>query len=178
MRRWTTLAVALLALVLVAGAYAKPIKMKQQVPGNFTIGADCSFLPDGVVITGAGDGKSTDVFNEKKDGIATFSNHTVIRGHATDADGNSYKWVYDNSFKVTNSKADPGTFTGTMTDSFTLKPTGHGKQHNDISLANGFEANVTTDLAPPPDGIFVIDPTSSFGDPIDFDTGMPHCDPL
>ena len=176
MRRWTTLGVALLALVLVAGAYAKPIKVKQKIDGaSITITSEqCSFLPDGVVITGTGDGKSTDTSETKKNGLTTVSNHTTVRGHATDGDGNTYKWVYDNSWKVTNSQADPGTFLGTMTDSFTLKPTGHGKKHNGISLDNGFVADASTDL----NTFFLLDPVSSFGDPIDFDTGEAHCDPL
>jgi hypothetical protein len=47
---------------------------------------------------------------------------------------------------------------------------GHGPAH----LENGFIARITTDLGE----MFTFDPIHEFGDPIDFETGAPICDPL
>jgi hypothetical protein len=71
------------------------------------------------------------------------------------------------AFRVSNSIGDPGTFTGTMTDScFARRPSLH--------LSIGFIAAMTTNLS----NVFVFDPINSRGDPIDFADGSARCDPL
>ena len=65
---------------------------------------------------------------------------------------------------MSNSVGDPGTFTGTMTDHFSLAGP-------NLQLSNGFIANV--ELFP----VFHADFVNVRGDPIDAN-GNAHCDPL
>jgi hypothetical protein len=182
MRRWTTpavavLAVAAFALVLVGSAQAKRVKEKSKFDASFTLSWEqCPNLPAGTVITGSGKGKSTDTTEDKRDGTTTFSNHTTIRGEATDQSGNKYSFFYENSFKISNTLGDPETFSGKMDDLFSLDPKGHGKDKGPAQLENGFKAIFTVG----PAGAH-FDEISSFGDPLDFsesNNGAPICDPL
>ena len=50
----------------------------------------------------------------------------------------------------------------------------HDDDHGHRLLNNGFRAVFTTDNAT----FATFDPIRSFGDPIDFATGLAHCDPL
>ena len=93
-------------------------------------------------------------------------NATHIHGTSTDQAGNVYVFNYSNEFRVSNSIANPGVFSGMMTDHFSNSGSGPAK------LNNGFVANIQ--LAP----TFVVVPISSFGDPLSFPDGAPHCDPL
>jgi hypothetical protein len=89
-------------------------------------------------------------------------------GTATDQAGNAYVFNYANDFRVSNSGASPGVFSGRMTDSFSLAGQGPAKLHN------GFQAIFTTDF----DTLNTFDPLNSRGDPLDFATGAAACDPL
>lgn len=126
----------------------------------------CPNLPEGTVITGTGTGKSITKTTTDPDGITTVFNSTIAPGKATDQDGNRYRFVYKNRFSISNSEAEPGLFSGVMHDLFLLR--GSGPE----SLKNGFVAVFTTNSE------VTFDPISSFGDPIDFETGAAHCDPL
>ena len=86
---------------------------------------------------------------------------------APDQDGNRYRFLYSNQFRVSNTTADPDAYTGIMVDLFLLRGDGPAK------LRNGFLARITTDLEN-----FAFDPIFAFGDPIDFETGAAICDPL
>jgi hypothetical protein len=103
-----------------------------------------------------------------RNGVTTVMDTTHTRGTATDQAGNTYVFVYSNEFRVSNSTADPETFTGLMTDHFTLAGPGPAR------LSNGFTARLTTDLST----FFLFDPIHSVGDPISFPEGEAHCDPL
>jgi lipoprotein-anchoring transpeptidase ErfK/SrfK len=128
----------------------------------------CPNLSEGTSITWTGPLTSITRTRTDAGGITTVSNMSHASGVATDQDGNQYAFNYSNSFRVSNSIDDPGTFTGTMTDSFSLAGNGPARLHN------GFIAGLTTDLAT----FFAFDSVHSRGDPIDFDTVAAHCDPL
>jgi hypothetical protein len=72
-----------------------------------------------------------------------------------------------NSFRVSKT-ASESLFIGEMVDLFMLRGSGPAE------LRNGFVANLTTNV----DDVFIFDPISEFGDPIDFVTGAAICDPL
>ena len=101
-------------------------------------------------------------------GITTIQNTSHANGTATDQAGNTYVFNYSNDFRVSDSVANPGVFSGRMTDSFSLAGQGPAKLHN------GFQAIFTTDFST----FATFDPLTSRGDPLDFATGTAVCDPL
>ena len=161
MKRIAIAAVALLALVLAGGAVAAGGRPATFSTGFTLTSATCPNLPPGTTVTGTGVGTSID----GGDGVTTVMNTTHEYGTATDQDGNTYVFQYANSFRGSWSG---GTFTGLMTDHFSLSGPGPA------ALDNGFTATFTTDFAT----FFSFDPISSHGDPIDFATGEELCDPL
>jgi hypothetical protein len=141
---------------------------------SFTItSAKCSNLPAGTTITGSGTQKSITTMRTDASGITTIGNSTHAHGTATDNRGNTYVFNYSNSFRVSNTTAHPGTFSGMMTDVFSLAGNGPAQLHN------GFVAGITSS-----DGFNSAswDVKSSRGDPISFATGpieaAHHCDPI
>ena len=141
---------------------------KETNPVSFVLSsAGCANLPAGTTVNGTGVEKSITTTRTGRDGVTTIGNSTHAYGTATDQNGNTYVFNYSNEFRVSNTVADPGTFTGVMTDSFSLAGRGPAR------LTNGFLAVFTTDFA-----TFSFQPTHSRGDPIDFTTGSAHCDPL
>lgn len=136
-------------------------------PVNFVItSASCSELPAGTTITGSGIEKSvTSIVTAN--GLTVIINSSHATGTATDQDGNSYTFDYSNDFRGTGSGA--GVLSGPMNDHFSLA--GHGP----VRLSNGFTGIFSTDFV----SFFTVDPViRSSGDPLDFVTGVPHCDPL
>jgi hypothetical protein len=129
--------------------------------------ATCSNLAAGTTINGTGTMKSITVVNTDKDGVTTVHNTSHATGTATDQAGNTYQFNYANTSRISNSAANPGVFSGRMTDSFSLA--GDGPAH----LNNGFQAIFTTDGP-----TFSIEPLNSRGDPYDFAAGTARCDPL
>jgi hypothetical protein len=71
-------------------------------------------------------------------GVTTVANVTHEHGTATDQDSNTYVFNYNNEFRVSNTVAHRGVFSGLMIDTFSLA--GHGPAR----LNNGFVAKVTT----------------------------------
>jgi hypothetical protein len=101
-------------------------------------------------------------------GVTTLAVVSHASGKAEGSDGQLYQFNYSNEFRVSNSVANPGWFTGVMNDSFSLSGNG-------FHMSNGFLSTLETDLATTflfPSQIRVND------DPIDFATGAAHCDPL
>jgi hypothetical protein len=96
-------------------------------------------------------------------------NATHAHGTATDQDGNVYVFDYSNEFRVSNTTTDPNIFSGLMTDHFSNSGSGPA------TLNNGFVANITVSAD---FSTFVVEPVSSFGDPLSFPDGAAHCDPL
>ena len=166
MRRLAVVSAILIATLFVATpAQARP--EFDTVDGDFVLtSATCSNLPSGTTLIGEGSGMS--VTNERisPSGVVTISNATHIHGISSDQAGNVYVYNYSNSFRVSNSIANPGVFTGMMTDHFSNSGSGPAK------LNNGFVANIQ--LIP----TIVVEPIHSFGDPLSFPDAAPHCDPL
>ena len=163
MKRSALAVFAIAALALgVGSAVAAPPEIAT-FPVSFDISsATCSNLPAGTTIHGSGMEKSITTISTDKTGVTTIMNTSHANGTATDQAGNTYVFNYANHFSV--SDAGPGTaFSGEMVDAFSLA--GNGPAH----LSNGFRA--LFDLVS-------LQPLSSRGDPIDFASGMAHCDPL
>jgi len=139
---------------------------------SFTItAAQCGNLPAGTTLEGSGTAMSITTSRTDASGVTTIVNSTHAQGTATDNDDNVYVFTYSNSFRASNTVANPETFSGSMTDSFSLAGNGPARLHN------GFVAGLTTS-----DNFATItwDVTTSRGDPISFASGpvVSHCDPL
>ena len=142
----------------------------EESPVSIVISSDsCSNLPDGTTIQGTGTLRSITTTKTNADGITTVRNTSHARGTATDQDGNTYVFLYSNEFRVSNSAADPDTYSGLMTDHFSLSGPGPAR------LSNGFTARFTTNLV---DVFTNFEPIHAHGDPIGFPEGSAHCDPL
>jgi hypothetical protein len=164
----TLLAAAGLALGGTSALAADGGATIEEFPVSFVItSATCSNLAAGTTINGAGTMTSITLMNTDKDGVTTVHNTSHASGTATDQAGNTYHFNYANNYRISNSAATPGVFSGRMTDSFSLA--GDGPAH----LNNGFQAIFTTDGA-----TNSFEPLNSRGDPIDFATATAHCDPL
>jgi hypothetical protein len=172
MKRIGIAAAVLVALVLTGSAVAAGglPEIESLSPSFVLSSATCQNLPTGTTVTappGSGTGISITTTQTDRNGVTTIMNTTHEFGTATDQDGNAYVYVYANSYRVSNA-TDPNVFTGQMTDHFSLSGPGPAK------LNNGFTATFTTDFA----SLATFSPLESHGDPIDFATGTPHCDPL
>ena len=140
----------------------------EHIPVDFVLSSDtCPNLPPDTTVTGSGIEKSITTTSMRR-GVTTISNRSVAPGTATDQDGNHYRFLYINRFKVSNTVAEPDLYRGVMVDLFLLRGSGPA------TLSNGFTARITTNFA----DVFEFDPISSFGDPLDFATGEGRCDPL
>jgi hypothetical protein len=158
---------AILVLALITALPAKAGSSIGTRDVSFTIlSANCPNLPSGTTVDGDGVEKSITIERTNASGVTTIINVTHTHGTSTDQDGNVYVFDYSNEFRVSNTVADPATFTGMMTDHFSNSGSGPAK------LNNGFVAQIT--LIP----VFSAQPISSFGDPISFPDGAAHCDPL
>ena len=176
MKRLTAASIALLTLALGVGSAtaASSGAIVESIPASFSLSSTstngvpggCQYLPAGLTITWSGVEKSVTVARTDRNGVTTVQNVTHASGTATDQNDNTYAFNYSNEFRVTETSAGSGLFTGPMTDHFSLAGNG-------IHLSNGFLATFTTDFA-----TLAFDPLQSRGDPIDFVTGAPHCDPL
>jgi hypothetical protein len=173
LKRSSVLAAALVALCLAAGQASAGLGGPPSVSTVSFVGGDglsnatCPYVPAGTTISWTGPETSTVIARTDASGVTTVSIVSHASGTATDNHGNAYAFNYSNAFRVSNSVADPGTFTGTMTDHFSLAGPA-------LHLSNGFIATLTTNL----NDVFIFDPINSRGDPIDFATGSAHCDPL
>jgi hypothetical protein len=154
---------AIAAFALGAGSAVAAPPDVETFPVTFVISsATCSNLPAGTTIRGTGMEKSITTIRTDKNGVTTIMNTSHANGTATDQAGNTYVFNYANHFSVSDS--GPGTaFSGEMVDAFSLA--GNGPAH----LSNGFRAQFD---------LVTLQPLSSRGDPIDFASGMPRCDPL
>jgi hypothetical protein len=131
--------------------------------------ATCQFVPAGTTISWTGPERASTIVRTDASGVTTVSVVSHASGKATDNHGNTFAFDYSNAFRVSNSVGDPSTFTGVMTDHFSLAGPA-------LQLSNGFIAPLlTTNLV----DVFIFgDPISARGDPIDFPSGAAHCDPL
>jgi hypothetical protein len=174
MKRLIAASMALFALGLGTATAASGGALVEDNPAAFTISSTatngfptgCEFLPDGVEISWEGTLRSITVFHVGQDGAVTIQNQSSASGQATDQEGNTYAFSYTNHFKITETAPGSEIFTGTMTDHFSLAG-------NHIKLNNGFTATFTIG-----EEVFSLEPSRSFGSPLDFATGLPLCDPL
>lgn len=172
MKRFATSAVVLVALVVGATSAGAANGGATVVtsPVSFVLSsATCSYLPAGTTLTGSGTQTSITTTRTASNGVTTIVNATHAHGTATDQAGNGYVFNYSNAFRVSNTVADPGVFSGLMTDAFSVAGSGPANLHN------GFVAELTTDFS-----VFSWNVRHASGDPIDFTTGpvVHHCDPL
>jgi hypothetical protein len=172
-QRFAVLATALVVLCFPAGASSAAVGGSRDVSTVSFVGgaglsnATCQYVPAGTTISWTGPETSRTIVRTDAAGVTRVSVVSHASGTATDNNGNAYAFNYSNAFRVSNSVSDPDTFTGTMTDHFSLAGPA-------LHLSNGFIASLTTNL----NDVFVFDPINSHGDPIDFATGAAHCDPL
>ena len=89
----------------------------------------CSNLPDGTSITWSGTGQSITRIRTDASGVTTIGNITHAHGIATDQVGNTYTFNYTNTFRISNTLADPAVFSGPMVDSFSLAGQGPIRLH-------------------------------------------------
>ena len=165
MKRLVFALVLALALVLPAGPIGAATEARAV---SFTLtGAVCPNLPPEAVLTGEGTLVERTVVHEH-DGITTVSTLERAVGTATDQDGDTYRFVYLNKFRISNSLEDPFVLTGVMLDSFKLVG-------GPLALANGFIAEMTVG---PAEGQLALEEIASFGDPFDFENLRQVCDPL
>jgi hypothetical protein len=170
LKRLVLIAVAAAVLLLPGSAVAGGgTTTVEPFPADFTMSWEtCPNLREGTTITGTGTGKSVTITKTDRRGITTVFNSSIAPGRATDQDGNRYRFLYSNQFRVSNTTANPDLYSGIMVDLFLLQGDGPAR------LRNGFVARITTDLGE----LFLFDPIHAFGDPIDFETGAAICDPL
>jgi hypothetical protein len=144
-------------------------KTTSTYPVSFVMSsATCSNLPAGTTVTGSGTETSITTTTVDANNVSTMVNSTHANGTAIDQAGNSYVFNYSNAFRASNTVADPGVFSGSMTDAFSLAGNGPANLHN------GFVADFTTDFT----YWTYYNVTHAKGDPIDFTSGAAHCDPL
>ena len=175
MKRLAAYAVAVMALLLSAGTTiaAEGGAVVATVPMAFAeLSSDtCPYLPEGTLIKWSGTGTSITRTRTDASGVTTISATTVAHGVATDQDDNEYHFHYSNAYRLSNTVANQGLFSGPVIDSFTLA--GNGP----VKLSSGFVGIFTTDGTSSG-----VEPLSSRGDPISF-APFPqgytnHCDPM
>jgi hypothetical protein len=134
---------------LAAAPTAPPAHRSVKVKWTLTA-AQCPNLPTGTTVTGTGR------LHKDQDGRVYIEHAT---GRATDQAGNVYLWAYN--FRAVSRSGDSELWV----DHFVMAPRGDGP----ALLNNGFIAVVS------PDGVDVL---HEYGDPYNFETDSPICDPL
>ena len=134
-------------------------------PVSFTItSSQCSSVPAGANVQG--NGFQTDIARVHVTGSVMreiITSHAY--GTAVDQLGNTYVWSY--SFQQNATSSDGQNWAGSAVDHFSL--TGNGPVH----IVAGFVGSITYSA-----NTFTITPSTVIGDPLDFATLSPHCDPL
>lgn len=161
---------ALGSLVAIDGAHAAgPPPRIEAAPATFTLSSKaCPLLPRGSTLRGRGTMRTSTTTRTDAQGVTRVVVSARAHGRATDNAKRSYVFDYSNTMRVSKPAQGQTLYTGVMYDLFTLAGNGPA------SLDNGFVAVATTDLGM----FFRLEPITSFGNPISFATGTPHCDPL
>jgi len=140
-----------------------------QTPVTFTITTtQCPSLPAGTVLQGSGELRNIVNSHPSGGGITRQTTTAHASGTATDHAGNTYVWVYANQLNETNAGSSLDWY-GTMIDHFSLAGSGPAQ------INANFVADSHHDTA---FSFWYLTPRSVVGDPIDFTTIAPHCDPL
>lgn len=143
--------------------------IKTETPVTFTItAAQCPSLPAGTVLQGSGELRNIVNTHTSGRGITRQTTTAHASGTATDQAGNTYAWVYANQLNETNTPPSLDWF-GKMIDHFSLA--GSGPAHINVNfVADSYHDTAFT--------FWFLTPQSVVGDPIDFASLSPHCDPL
>ena len=167
MRRLLVTTVGVVSLTVGSIIAANEGATVETFPVEFELtSATCSNLPDGTELTGSGTGKSITTTRTDQDGVEIVTNATHIKGTAIDQAGNTYVFNYSNEFRATLVE---GVYSGLMTDAFAVAGQGPAR------LNNGFVGHFVSDFS----SFFTVpEVITSHGDPLDFETGDVHCDPL
>ena len=137
---------------------------------SFTLTSkQCSALPQGVTIKGAGTSRKFETFTQAADGTMHYNEVTVISGAATDNKGGRYWFDYHDDFSTAHTAVP---YVALVTDHFDLVSRGAFT----TGLHTFFVAEVTVTSEDPFQATFK--PTFVLGDPLDFATLASHCDPL
>jgi hypothetical protein len=135
---------------------------------TWTINAgQCSQLPAGVSVNGTGTKTTTTRTATNRRGRRVVAYTETATGTATDSTGATYTFDYAFS-SITSGRRAP--FRGIAVDSFDLIGA-DGK----VAVHAFFTANIAVDASGEPSQ---FTPTYQAGDPLDFTTFTPHCDPL
>jgi hypothetical protein len=129
----------------------------------------CGDLPTGVVIKGKGTKRVWDTSSTDANGVTYFSEVAVITGTATDNRGGRYRFDYHDSVTTSHTTTP---YVALLVDHFDLVSVGAFG----TGLHTFFMANVTVTSEDPFQATFT--PILKNGDPLDFKTMTPHCDPL
>lgn len=167
MRRLLVTTVGVVSLTVGSIIAANEGAIVETFPVGFMLTSEtCPNLPDDTELTGSGTGKSITTTRTDQDGVEIVTNATHIHGTATDQDGNTYVFNYSNEFRATLVE---GVYSGLMTDAFAVAGQGPA------ALNNGFVGHFVSDFS----SFFTVpEVITSYGDPLDFETGDVHCDPL
>ena len=137
---------------------------------SFTITAkQCPDLPQGVTIKGKGTSRKWESASVDAGGITHYFAVTSVTGTATDNKGGRYRFDYHDDWSTSHTTVP---YVALLSDHFDLVPLGAFGG----GLHTFFVANVTVKSEDPFDAVF--EPTFLRGDPLDFTTFKPHCDPI
>lgn len=125
----------------------------------------CAQLPAGITVNATGTKTVTYKLSVKR-GKRVEAYMETATGTATDSAGATYTWDYAFS-SITSGKKAP--FKGVAIDHFELIA-----QNGTVAVHAFFIADATS--GPGDEG--TLTPTYTVGDPLDFTTFAPHCDPL
>lgn len=165
------------ALVLALGFGAAGAAADDAVPPvpevkkvSFTLTSkQCADVPRGVTIKGSGTERKYVTFTTDANGVGHYFESVFSTGTATDNRGGKYRWDYHHAW---SSSATTPPYVAFLTDHFDLVPRGAFGG----GLHTFFAANVTVTSEEPFEAVF--EPIVVHGDPTDFETLKPHCDPL
>ena len=130
--------------------------------------ATCPNLPPGTTIEGSGTKKSITIVKTDKNGVTTIENTTHATGRRRIRPATPTCFNYANDFRISNSAANPGVFSGRMTDAFSLAGSGPAQP----------EQRIPGDLHDRLRHVASFEELNSRGDPLDFATATARCDPL
>jgi hypothetical protein len=175
LRRFTIAALVAVPLTLSTASALADGPPAPPTPANieavsFTMTSQqCSQLPAGVTVKGSGTKRTWLTSSTDANGVTHDSSVSIISGAATDNKGGKYWFDYHDSYNVSHT-APP--YVALLTDHFDLVKKG--------SLAGVVHAMFVGELTVTSEEPFTatLKPTFALGNPLDFATFTPHCDPV
>jgi hypothetical protein len=154
---------------LADGPPAPPTPVKVEAVSFTMTSQQCSELPKGVTVKGSGTKRTWATSSTDANGVTHDSSVSVISGAATDNKGGKYWFDYHDSYNASHT-APP--YVALLTDHFDLVKRG--------SLAGIVHAMFVGELTVTSEDPFTatFKPTFALGDPLEFATFTPHCDPV